>query len=158
MRVAPSRFAPDTIVTASFGWFLLAGAVGFLVDAAILTLLLRLAGLPLLAARGISFACAATVTWLINRNAAFAGRARPAAEREYAGYLTIQVLGALINLAVFALCILLMPGLISWPVVPLAAGAAVALLFNFIITHSMLYAGRGSRASPRVWATSRASC
>ena len=33
---AAAGFSPDAIITASFGWFLLAGAVGFLVDAAIL--------------------------------------------------------------------------------------------------------------------------
>jgi putative flippase GtrA len=148
IRAATER-ARLAISQPAFGWFVLAGASGFVVDAGILTLLMRIAGLPLMAARAVSFSCAVTVTWLINRNVAFARRARPRVSREYVGYVLIQVFGAVINFGVFAACIALLPALAAWPVVPLAAGAAVALLFNFVAAQSVLYPDRASCVSPQ---------
>ena len=43
----------------------------------------------------------------------------------------VQVIGAAINLLVFVVAIELFAGLARVPVVPLAMGAALALLFNF---------------------------
>lgn len=88
-----------------------------------------------------------TVTWLLNRKLAFSGGSRFRARTEYAGYFAIQVVGAAINLGVFAACIHVFPALIEWPVIPLAVGAAVAFLCNFFFTRSALYPGATARSA-----------
>src|SRR5262249_23740164 len=118
-------------VSARFLLFVVAGAAGFVVGGGVLTLLMRVWHWNPFAARAVSFPLAVTVTWLINRNVAFAGGVRHDTRTEYAGYFGIQIVGALINLAVFTVCLTVWPALEQWPLVPFAAGAGVALVFNF---------------------------
>jgi len=111
--------------------FVLVGAIGFLIDAGILTALMKGLDFGHYGARAISFAIAVTSTWYMNRRWVFERNAVRMNSREYTSYLSVQVIGALINLSVFAAVIEFVPGLAKVPVIPLAAGAAVALLFNF---------------------------
>jgi len=111
------------------------GTAGFIVDAGVLSALTSLAGVGIYPSRAVSFVAACSATWLLNRTFVFAppaggGRAGPR-DREYARYLSVQVAGALINLAVFAALIQVFPALRSMPVVPLAAGSLVAMVFNY---------------------------
>ena len=105
------------------------GGLGFLVDAAILSLLVHAGGWPHYAARAVSFATAVTVTWYCNRHWIFSRTADSA--REYGAYFGVQAIGAVINLGTYALVIALVPALAAVPIVPLAAGAACAVLFNY---------------------------
>jgi putative flippase GtrA len=120
--------------------------IGFLVDATVLTLLMRSAHLSPIAARAASFPVAVTVTWLINRRGAFAGRGLANSRLEYAGYLAIQLIGAALNFLVFIACLELWPALVEWPVVALAGGAAIGLLFNFVASCLTIYSA--PRAPP----------
>ena len=47
------------------------------------------------------------------------------------------------NLGVFAALVAMFDGLRAWPILPLAAGAAVALLFNFVFSRAFVFVGRG---------------
>lgn len=58
--------------------------------------------------------------------------------------------GAGANLAIYSLCLLLWPQLVRWLVVPLAAGSAVGLVFNFI--GSRLWVFSHPKSHPRRWA------
>ena len=129
-------------LTTSFAWFVLAGVVGFAIDATILSFLMGPAAWEPLPARTVSFAAAVTATWLINRHRAFAGRPRPDTARELAGYFAIQTIGAAINFGIFLLCLTAWPRLTAVPVVPLAIGSAFALFFNFAVTRGTLYSTR----------------
>lgn len=111
--------------------FALVGAIGFLVDAGILTLLMTGYDFGPYAARAVSFTAAVTTTWYLNRRWVFDRRAVPMSRREYFSYVTVQVIGALINLLVFVATLELVASLRGFPVIPLAIGAGVALLFNF---------------------------
>lgn len=122
--------------------FLVAGAVGFAVDAGILMVATTLAGWPPLAGRAVSFPVALTCTWWLNRRFAFAGRGLESAAGEYAVYSLIQILGAIVNMGVFVACLELRPAWGRVPVVPLAIGAAVAMVFNFSALRSVLYRRR----------------
>jgi putative flippase GtrA len=53
------------------------------------------------------------------------------AAREYGAYFAVQSVGAAINLGTYAATILVYPPLARVPVVPLAAGAALAMIFNY---------------------------
>jgi putative flippase GtrA len=109
------------------------GAIGFLVDAGLLTTLSSESRMNVYVARCISFSAAVLVTWLLNRRFVFGETAAPRGRKsaEYGRYLFVQVVGAAINLATFAAILSVYPGLVAMPVLPLAAGAALGLVFNF---------------------------
>jgi putative flippase GtrA len=90
-------------------------------------------------ARAVSFPLAVTITWLLNRGLAFRGMGPRSRSAEYAGYIVIQVVGALANVGVFLACITTWPFLVKAPFVPLAIGAAVALLLNFTLLRRVVY-------------------
>ncbi|MFP4247196.1 MAG: GtrA family protein [Halochromatium sp.] len=108
------------------------GALGFAVDALVLTGLVRVGGWGVYESRWLSFALAVTVTWGLNRRFTFAQRAARNRSREYGRYVAVQGLGALINLGVYAVVLMVWPVLEAWPVLPLAAGSGVAMVFNFV--------------------------
>jgi putative flippase GtrA len=113
--------------------FVAVGAIGFCVDAGVLTAMVSTQTTGPYAGRLVSFPVAVFVTWLLNRSFVFESRAAMARTRatEYGRYFTVQVVGAAANLLVYGLALLIVPVLAEWPVVPLAAGAAVGLLINF---------------------------
>ena len=111
--------------------FVVVGAIGFLIDAGILTLLMTAYEFDHYSARAISFTVAVTFTWYMNRRWVFEKSAASISGREYSSYLVVQVIGAVINLSVFVAIIEILPNLTRVPVIPLAVGAVAALLFNF---------------------------
>ncbi len=111
----------------SFG---IVGAIGFCVDAGVLTALVATDVAGPIAARFFSFPLAVFVTWLLNRAFVFGSRSKGPLS-EYARYFAVQVLGAATNLLVYLSALATFPALRAWPVVPLAAGAVVALFVNF---------------------------
>ena len=124
------------------GWelarFAIVGAIGFSVDASVLHFLVAKAGWSPFAARALSFPPALTSTFLLNRAWTFKSLRIPAVQA-YGAYTLIQIAGALINLAVFALCVLLIPVLYQWPLIALAIGAGVSLLFNFFASRRLVF-------------------
>jgi len=115
--------------------FAIIGSVGFVVDGGVLTYLSVGLGMNVYVSRLISFALASLATWLLNRKYTFR---RPSHLHsfshgsEYARYLIIQTCGALINLGVFTWLIAEYPELKSIPIIPLAFGSGLALIFNFL--------------------------
>jgi putative flippase GtrA len=126
-------------VAASFGQFVLVGGVGFVIDGSILVALVSGAGWLPWEGRAISFPVAVSVTWWLNRRLAFKGRGMSDRRTEYAAYVTVQLLGAAINLAVFGLCLRVLPWLAEWPLIPFAVGSAVALVFNYAGARFTIY-------------------
>jgi len=120
--------------------FAVVGAIGFLVDAGILTTLMAGFDMHHYAARAISFPAAVTTTWYLNRRWVFDRRAVRMSGREYMSYVLVQVIGAMINLLVFVAVIELVASLKALPVIPLALGAGVALLFNFGASRRFVFA------------------
>jgi putative flippase GtrA len=125
-----------------FPGFILVGAIGFLIDAGILTVMMKILGFGHYGARAISFTIAVTATWYMNRRWVFDRHAARMSRREYTSYASVQVIGALINLSVFAVVIEFVPGLTTMPVIPLAVGAAVALVFNFGASSRFVFSDR----------------
>ena len=112
--------------------FIGVGAIGFAVDASILTALVVGWGQDPYRARGLSFAIAVTVTWYLNRRWSFAPRANQRKTAEYARYVAVQLTAAIINLSVYTACLKINPVLRSYPALPLAIGSAVALVLNYL--------------------------
>jgi putative flippase GtrA len=113
------------------------GGIGFLVDGGILTLLTS-EGVSIFTARLISFLLAVSATWLLNRSWTFVAGSYTGS-REYFLYFLIQALGAAINLSIFYLLILGIPDLKSLLLIPLALGAGVSLIFNFIVSKYFIF-------------------
>lgn len=128
--------------------FLAVGGVGFAVEAAILSTLTIFADWSPWQARIPSFISAVLITWALNRRHTFAKRGLQRRSVEAFFYTAIQIGGALINLAIFGVCLALLPQLARIPVIPLAIGAVGGFAFNFLLSSKWLYArvraGKGS--------------
>jgi putative flippase GtrA len=120
--------------------FATVGAIGFVVDATLLSLLVHAWSWSHYSARAVSFAAAVTVTWYCNRHWVFTRTDNMTFE--YGAYFGVQSVGAAINLGAYALIIAAFPGLARAPVIPLAIGAALALLFNYWAASRWVFATR----------------
>ncbi|WP_374621863.1 GtrA family protein [Devosia sp.] len=116
--------------------FAVVGAIGFGVDGLSLMLLMTI-GLPPLIARPPAFLIAVTATFLLNRVFTFTERRAASARSEAAGYLAVQVLGALVNYGVFAAVLGMIPTI--HPLLALAAGSIVGMVFNFAVLRTLVY-------------------
>lgn len=121
-----------------FARFAVVGTVGFAVDAGVLQLLVGLAGWSPFAARVVSFPAALTATFVLNRAWTF-GALRMPPVRAYGAYGVIQTLGAALNLCVFSICLLAVPALYQRPVIALAIGSVVAMIFNFYASRRLVF-------------------
>jgi putative flippase GtrA len=122
--------------------FAVVGGVGFAIEAILMTALTQFAGWSVWYARIPSFTTAVLATWLLNRSHTFAGRGLERRSTEALLYGAIQLCGAGINLAIFALCLISWPQLQRLPIVPLAIGAAGGFVFNYAASSGLLYARR----------------
>lgn len=121
--------------------FSLIGGIGFIVDASVLTLLFNGLDINVFLSRACSFSAATLVTWQLNRAYTFKAHIPVinSKSREYGRYISVQVGGALLNLAVFSIVIFYVPDLRSIVVIPLAIGAVFGLVFNYLGTHYWVY-------------------
>ena len=123
--------------------FALVGSIGFLVDGGVMQLLTSAAGVSPLQARACSFPLALFATWGLNRTWTFTtGRHWPAG-LQYRRYVMVQFAGFLINYACFA-------GLVTtgglwrdWPLLALAVGTLVSMLFTYVSSRLFVFSARG---------------
>jgi putative flippase GtrA len=108
------------------GWFIVAGATGFLADAGMLALLLHLSPLGPLGARVVAILFALSVTWGFNRAVTF-GRSRFPLLLEGARYGSVGLLSALLNYAVYAGLLLALPWIHPFAALFVASVAAMAV-------------------------------
>lgn len=122
--------------------FSVIGLFGFVTDGAVLTFLSVGIGINIYLSRFISFTLASLATWLLNRRHTFRRISKDikrSPTNEYIRYIVIQISGALINLGIFTWLVAVNPALHAIPVIPLAAGAGVALVFNFVGARIWVY-------------------
>lgn len=111
-----------------FGWFVVAGGLGFLADAGMLALLLHATPLGPFSARVVAILFALSVTWGFNRAVTF-GRSRFPLLLEGARYGSVGLLSALLNYAVYAGLMLALPWL--HPLMALVAASLAAMAFSW---------------------------
>ena len=109
--------------------FLVVGAVGFVVDAGMLALLLAATPLGPLPARILSIAVALVVTWLLNRTFTFGPSARSVTV-EGTRYGGVGRATSLIIYLVYSGLLLAAPAMP--PLVALACASAAATIFSFL--------------------------
>ncbi len=110
--------------------FLVAGVIGFMVDAGVLYLGISV-GLGYFAGRVLSFLCAVLTTWQINRHYTFALRRRESAWTEWWRYLAAMSVGGSVNYAVYSCVVIFMRGAVWVPACAIALGSIAGLAVNF---------------------------
>lgn len=112
--------------------FGIAGFTGFLVDAGTVLLLRHWTSFDLISAKLAGFSLAVTVTWLINRNMAFAAHAgEKGLLREWAHYVSANGVGGTINNGVYVAAVLSSASLARHPELAVAMGAVSGMSFNY---------------------------
>ncbi|MDQ0588622.1 GtrA family protein [Variovorax paradoxus] len=120
--------------------FAVVGAIGFVVDVAVLYLVAPLLGWY--GARVLSFLAAATATWALNRRYTFKARdANASVLREYLGYLVTMLGGAVVNYGAYVLVLHWASG--AWaPAAGVALGSCAGLAVNFLSARYLVFKAR----------------
>jgi putative flippase GtrA len=118
--------------------FCLVGALGFVTDFGVLYLGVKVVGLGTVVGRILSFIVAATVTWKANRHFTFVQQGR-GSMREWLQYLLLTSVGGGINVVVYQIWLWFTDHSTLNLFLAVAAGSAVALLFNFAISKRMVF-------------------
>ena len=118
MKISAQRLA-------SFG---LVGGIGFLVDAAMLALLLAATPMGPFSARLVAIGVALATTWQLNRRLTFAPSVRGLAA-EGTRYGGVGLATAAINYAIYCIALWLVPALPPLVALAIASAAAMALSF-----------------------------
>lgn len=127
-------------MTSQFLRFATVGAAGFVVDAAILALGLNLLGLGKYSARAVSFLCAATFTWAVNRRFTFTeSAAAQGRAKEWARFVAVNAVGGLINYGSYAAFVTFAYKPYSSPYFALAIGSLAGLVFNFFGSKHLVF-------------------
>lgn len=122
--------------------FLFVGAIGFALDASILSILIFDLGWGHYVSRVVSFGVAVPFSWILNRMLTFRGSATANRTKEYSIYMIIQGAGALLNFAIYGTCIFFSAFMKNYPVVALAIGSVVALVFNYTALQRYAFTGQ----------------
>lgn len=123
--------------------FLVAGTIGFAVDAGVLYAALAL-GADYYSGRLVSFSLAVAATWLINRHWTFEHHQVRPSLAEFTRYFGAMVLGGAVNYASYALIVATLPRTPWLPLAAVAAGSIAGLGVNF--TSARLWVFRADRA------------
>lgn len=126
--------------------FALVGVLGFLVDLLVLQVSIGIIGLGPVAGRLVSYLCAATTTWAVNRRVTFPEqRSDSALLHEWALFLMSNAAGGGVNLGFYWFLVTSNIPLFSSPVIALAVGSVAGLLFNFLASKHVVFSARSKR-------------
>jgi putative flippase GtrA len=117
------------------------GAIGFVVDASVLTIALRY-GFGLYSGRVLSYLAAVTATWALNRHYTFrASRGRNALS-EWVRFLVSQLSGAAVNFIIYGVLTHSIAVVASYPVIGVAAGSLGGMVINFVVARAYVFQRR----------------
>lgn len=108
--------------------FAIAGGIGFIVDAGVLSALLALTPLGPFLARIIAITLAMASTWVFNRNFTFDRSGRSLAAEGFR-YGSVGVTAALVNYGLYSALLLSLPAL--QPLAAMAVASIAAMVFSF---------------------------
>ena len=110
--------------------FAVAGGTGFIVDASVLTLLMKFTPLGPFSARIFAIAAAMATTYAINRTVTF-GKSDRHVVHEGARYGFVALIGAGLNYAIYSALLLAAPETIT-PLVALVIAGAIVTVFSYL--------------------------
>ena len=112
---------------------------GFGVDLACLTLFLWL-GAGFVVGRALSYLCAASVTWLLNRRWTFAST-DPLFLRQALRFLSANAVGGAMNYGISVALAVAFPSVFGlYPALAVAAGSLASLAVNFSLSKRFVFA------------------
>ena len=138
-------FAHSTraLIRSPFARFSLIGTCGFILNESVLALLHYVIGVDRYGPRVVSIFCAATFTWWGNRTLTFAEHAATggpvALAREWFRFMLANSVGALVNYAIYTICVSFAPAPLDNPLVATALGVGVGLIFNFTLSKRFVF-------------------
>lgn len=118
--------------------FCLAGGLAFVVDAGILHSVV-VAGVDPYTGRVLSYLCAVTTTWWLNRTYTFTETAGKPGLREWGRYAVSQLGGGSVNYLTYAGLMYAVPLVERHPVLGVAAGSAAGLVVNFLLARRYVF-------------------
>jgi putative flippase GtrA len=122
-----------------FVLFCVGGILGFIVDYGVLYALVAGFASDRFSARIFSFLCAATATWLFNRNYTFRGRRRHSRFGEWARYIFAMSGGFACNYTAYSALVLAFNFDGKWLAIPVAAGSVAGLGINYLASRYWIY-------------------
>lgn len=117
------------------------GAVGFVVDAGVLTLGL-LAGTGPWFGRLLSYLAAATTTYCLNRAWTFQAADRSRPMRDWGVFLVVNLVGFACNYGTYAALMTGVPLVAAFPVLGVAAGSLAGMAGNFLLSRRYVFRSR----------------
>lgn len=124
--------------------FGIAGTLGFLVDAGVVSLLVNGLDWNPYLGRLLSFLCAVATTFVFNRAYTFAAADASGTLVQQAGrYLLAMTGGFVVNYGAYALLVHQMALVREWPVIGVAVGSVLGLAVNFISSRYWVFKRRG---------------
>ena len=117
--------------------FALVGAAGFFVDVAALYASFAL-GAGVYTGRVISYLCAATFTWGVNRRFTFASEAPPSFG-EWLRFMLANASGGLVNYGTYAALVFWGSGLLGHPALAVACGSVAGLVVNYLASSHFVF-------------------
>ena len=127
--------------------FAIAGVLGFIVDAGVLWIALRL-GLGYFAGRTVSFLAAVWTTWQVNRRFTFSERSGGSVWHEWWRYLSAMSVGGCVNYAAYSVVVLTQPRTALLPFIGVAAGSIAGLFVNFVSARWWVFRHRREQQQP----------
>lgn len=125
------------------------GTIGFIVDAGLIQLLAGAWKWDPYLARILTYLCAATVTWSLNRSITFRHAKGADWRSQWSRYVVVNAVGAGINYLAFAATLLVSQTAHSYPALAVAVGSIVGLAFNFTLSKAVVFKPAESANSER---------
>lgn len=122
-----------------FGKFGLVGVVGLVVDVLVVSLCVRVIELDVYSSRVVSYLCAATTTWALNRVFTFRDAARDGILRQWATFLAANAVGGLVNYGVYSGLVASTALFHAWPEAATAIGSLAGMFFNFFASKKLVF-------------------
>lgn len=113
------------------------GVLGFIVDSGVLYAAIGL-GLDHYSARGLSFFCAVTVTWLANRRLTFSRMDRPTLA-EWLRYVMANMSGSALNLGIYTILVSNIIFFEKYPIVGVGIGSISGLCLNYNLSRRIVF-------------------
>lgn len=117
--------------------FALVGVIGFVADAGVLWIVVSALGLNLYAGRVVSYLCAATVTWALNRSFTF--RHKGARAAQWLRFVCTNALGGGVNFGVYALMVRNLAVAHEHPTLAVACGSIAGMALNFTLMKKVVF-------------------
>jgi len=126
-----------SLLPKQFLFFGIVGTVGFLVDTGVLYVAILFGGMGLYSARVVSYLCAASVTWFLNRRFTFKSSNEPS--REWLLFASVNIAGGIVNYGTYAFLVSRYPYIAANPVFGVAVGSLMGMTVNFFLSRKLVF-------------------